>query len=140
MLSREMAFIRFHRPGASRRPTLLGRAVAWLAVALVGTLAWLAVDPAAHARLHGHAESASACGHGCKHHHDESAPAPVTADADHRCVVTDFAAGATELALALTLIFAGWRRGAAVLAATIDIARAAPSCWHLLGRGPPLRA
>lgn len=69
------------------------------AVWLVLVLGWLAVDPAAHAWVHGAHETPTAnaptggCPCGQPHDHTEDAPA----DESHACVITQFAAGAGEV-------------------------------------------
>jgi hypothetical protein len=145
MLCREMAFLRFHRPGASRRPSLLGQAVAWLAVGLVGLLAWLAADPAAHEFFHPEAADHHASAHGhaaCAHDHADDAEGPTSADShdEHRCIVTTFAAGATDLVVFAFFVFSGLSLAARFVPTVAPIVRAAPSFRHAPSCGPPVRA
>lgn len=137
MLSPAMVFFRAHRSGSGRRPTLLGQAVAWLAIGVVGLLAWLAVDPAAHAWLHAEGAHGASCadGHtGCTHQH---APAKDHSADDHHCVVTDFAAGATDiLQVALLVVFA-LRTVAQFLPLDGDTPRAASFLRHAPSCAPP---
>jgi hypothetical protein len=142
MLSLEMTLLRFHRPGATRRPTLLGRAVAWLAVGLVGLLSWLAADAEAHEFFHPDAAGHSTCAHGhagCTH----GLPADSeksTAHDEHQCIVTAFAAGATDVALVACFFFAGLRLTSRLAPAADSIARPEPGVRHAPSCGPPGRA
>ena len=145
MLSLAMPFLRFHRPGATRRPTLLRRAVAWLAVGLIGLLAWLAADPAAHEFFHPDAAGQPACDHGhtaCAHDHAGDAGGATSADShdEHRCIVTAFAAGATDLVVVALFVFSGLNLAARLAPTVSHLARAAPSFRHAPSCGPPVRA
>jgi len=94
----------------NRRPPplpLLTRLTASLAATVVLLLTVLAVSPALHAWVHGETLASSATGHGhahghtCQHHPAEPA-APETCDVG--CVVTLFAQGGSELAIAPALL------------------------------------
>jgi hypothetical protein len=137
-----MPFLHFHRPGATRRPTLLGQVVAWLAVGLVGLLAWLAADPAAHEFFHPDAAGQASCAHGhtaCAHDHAADAPSADSHD-EHRCIVTAFAAGATDLVVVALFVFSGLNLAACLVPTVAHLARAAPSFRHAPSCGPPVRA
>jgi hypothetical protein len=145
MMTREMAFFRFHRPGASRRPTLLGQAVAWLAVGLIGLLTWLAVDPEAHEFFHPDAAGHTACAHGhaggAHEHATDPAGSPSENSHDeHECIVTAFAAGATDLLVFVLLACAGLSLAAHLVPTLALIARASPHFRHAPSCGPPVCA
>jgi hypothetical protein len=140
-----MPVLRFHRPGATRRPTLLGQVVAWLAVGLVGLLAWLAADPAAHEFFHPDAAAHPASAHdhsACAHDHAADAAGSPSADShdEHRCIVTAFAAGATDLVVVALFVFSGLNLAARLVPTVAHLARAAPSFRHAPSCGPPVRA
>ena len=71
----------------SRQPSLPDRLTAVVAIALVVLLNVLAASPELHAWVHGQAQPSEHAGQG---------HAPV-GDANHECVVTTFAQGATAL-------------------------------------------
>ncbi|MSU67520.1 MAG: hypothetical protein EXS40_02945 [Opitutaceae bacterium] len=132
-----MTFLRLHRPGPTRRPTLLGRGVACLAVGLLGLLVWLAADPEAHEFFHPPQVACAACGHA----HAAPLPEPAPADeGDHHCIVTDFAAGCTDLAVFAVFAFAGLRLAARGVSAVSFVAPRAPRHRHAPSCGPPLAA
>jgi len=140
-----MAFVRFQHPGSAARPTLLGSAVAWLAVALVGLLAWLAADPAAHEFFHPEAAGHAACGRGhaaCAHDRDAAAGGSGAGDApgDHQCVITAFAAGATDLLVVALFVFSGLRRIVRFIPAIMRVAGDTPFLRHAPSCGPPVCA
>ena len=137
----------FFRHPHTLRPTRLSRLTAWLGVALLGLLVWLSADSAAHERLHRHEVSPPAQ---VRLHPDvlaalHRAHAPVPAEsgspagADH-CVICDFAAGATDLAVVAAFVFLGlWLVARLLVRVTLcgrahDFFRHAPSC------GPPVAA
>lgn len=142
-----MIRFRFQRPGF-RRPTLLGRATAWLAAVSVIVLTWLAADPAAHDCFHPRESAALTCVHpailAALHLAHENASLPrgmaSAAHVHHRCVICDFAAGCTDVTVIAFFIFAGFRiiLQLRVVSDAVRSARSrdkhAPSC------GPPLSA
>lgn len=126
-------------------PTRLSRLTAWLGVAVLGLLVWLSADPAAHEGLHRHEVNPPSQ---VRLHpdvlaalHRAHAPVPAEpcspAEADH-CVICDFAAGATDLAVVAAFIFLGLRWVARLIVMGAwrgrcnGFFRHAPSC------GPPL--
>ncbi len=76
-------------PREQRRPTLLTRAVASLAVALVLALTILAASPELHERLHGHGPGAA----GTAQHAGGHSDGGQASDDEDGCVVTLFAQG-----------------------------------------------
>jgi hypothetical protein len=143
MMKREMTFLRLHRPGTSRRPTLVGQAVGWLGVGLIGLLTWLAADPKAHEFFHPDSAGHSACAHrghaGCAH--DSAAdPGGSTTHDVHQCIVSAFAAGATDLLVVAIFVLVGLQLAGRLAPAPALIARAAPHFRHAPSCGPPARA
>lgn len=137
-----MPFLRFHRPGATRRPTHLGRAVAWLAVGLIGLLAWLAADPAAHAFFHPEAAVRAACAHDhavCAHDHAADTGGGDSHD-EHQCIVTAFAAGATDIFVVAIFVLVGLRLSARLAPVVAFVACATPRLRHAPSCGPPVCA
>lgn len=132
MLQLAVLFLRFQPSGSRRRPTLLGQVAVWLAVALLGFLSWLAVDPEAHEFLHPEAAACSTCGHA-----HEPAESPAGGADEHHCVVTAFAAGGTDLAILAVFVLLGLRL-MAPLAPVVGVAvRSAPCSRHAPSCGPP---
>lgn len=130
----------------STDPTLLTRLTASLGAALVLVLTILAVSPALHAWLHD--EPADAAPHAtCSHGHAHPAPdrgdhlpaAPAhAADDDAGCVVTLFAQGGSELAVAPAVLPSPrLAQIGDILPLSVFCAPSAPA--HLLppGCGPP---
>jgi len=135
MMRRNLMFFRHQFPGSRRRPTRFGQGVAWLAVALLGVLSWLAADPEAHEFFHPEAAACSTCGHA----HESDASPTGRAD-EHHCIVTAFAAGGTDLAILAVFVLLGLRL-LAHLAPGIDVVtRATPRSRHAPSCGPPARA
>ncbi len=113
-----------------RRPTLLARFTAWLAVGLVLALTVLAASPELHERLHGHEAAPAAA-----HHGGSSAQAD---DSDDGCVVTLFAQGVVLALAILALAFTGLTLRLPDFA---DFDRAIPESpryLHLPTQAPPL--
>jgi len=104
-----------NRPRLSLRQRIsrITQAAACVCVTLLLSLSWLAVDPAAHAWLHGHEKHSAKseikerdahAGH--NHHHGSSTPATEHQDEedDSMCVVTAFAGGAPGIGAAPLII------------------------------------
>lgn len=100
-----------NRPRLSlhQRLSRTAQATACACVTLLLLLSWLAVDPAAHAWLHGHEKHSAkpdnnhCAAHAChNHHHASSTPATEHQDEedDSMCVVTAFAGGAPGIGAA----------------------------------------
>ena len=93
----------------SPSPSLLSRLTAVVGAALVLVLTILAVSPALHAWVHAEpADSAphTLCSHGHAHpaHSDHLPVAPDHADDDAGCIVTLFAQGGSEIAVAPAIL------------------------------------
>jgi hypothetical protein len=114
------------------RTTLLARATALLAVALVLALSVFAASPGLHELLHGHERAAGAV------HHDASpASHPQDADGDDGCVVTLFAQGVV-LALAFAaLAFTGQTLHLADFWISDRVVPEDPRFLHLPTQAPP---
>jgi len=128
-------FFRHQSPGSRRRPTRFGQGVAWLAAALLGVLSWLAADPEAHEFFHPEAAACSTCGHA----HESDATPRGGAD-EHRCVVTAFAAGGTDLAIFAVFVLLGLRLIAHLAPVVGAAARSSPRSRHAPSCGPPVCA
>jgi hypothetical protein len=109
-----------------RKPTLLTRFTALLAMLLVLALAVLAASPDLHERLHGHdLHPASASGH------------PAAADDEDGCVVTLFAQGIILALALLALAFTGQVVRLADLPAVDRVLPESPQYLFLPTQAPP---
>jgi hypothetical protein len=109
-----------------RRPNLLTRLTAVLAIMLVLALAVLAASPDLHERLHGHdLHPVTAAGH------------PASADDEDGCIVTLFAQGIILALSLLALAFTGQVLRLADLPASGLILPAAPQYLFQPTQAPP---
>jgi len=117
------------------QPSLITRATALFAVALVLALTVLAASPSLHAWLHGHSESAAPAEH--EHEHEHEHGAPVGSD-DHVCAVTLFAHGVEALLVFFLLVLVRPLVRSTVWRARDWLVAAYPRYWLVPSHAPPL--
>jgi hypothetical protein len=116
-----------------KRPSLLARATASLAIFLVLALAAISASPELHGRLHGHEPGAASAAHPDRDH-----GSPVRdSDDDAGCVVTLFAQGIVFALALAALALTGPRVRLSDFAAFERIFPKAPPFLHLPTQAPP---
>jgi len=129
---------RHRSSGLRRRPSCWQQAVAWLGAGLIGILTWLAADPGAHEYFHFERAPAAleAHDHADRAHNHAAGEGHDTHD-EHQCIVTDFAAGATDVIVVSLLVFASLRLIARIATPSSALVLPAARFRHAPTCGPP---